>query len=46
MELVNQLSKYKKLIIIIIIVVILLFIFINKITSDQEFKDISPFMFY
>lgn len=45
MELVNQLSKYKKLI-IIIIVVILLFIFINKITKDQEFKDISPFMFY
>lgn len=45
MELVNQLSKYKKLI-IIIIVVILLFIFINKITKDQEFKDISPFIFY
>ncbi len=45
MELVNQLSKYKKLI-IIIIVVILLFIFINKITKDQEFKDISPFVFY
>ena len=45
MELVNQLSKYKKLI-IIIIVVILLFIFINKITRDQEFKDISPFVFY
>ena len=45
MELVNQLSKYKKLI-IIIIVVIFLFIFINKITRDQEFKDISPFMFY
>ena len=45
MELVNQLSKYKKLI-IIIIVVILLFIFINKITKDQEYKDISPFMFY
>ena len=44
MELVNQLSKYKKLI-IIIIVVILLFIFINKITRDQEFKDISPFVF-
>lgn len=45
MELVNQLSKYKKLI-IIIIVVIFLFIVINKITKDQEFKDISPFMFY
>lgn len=45
MELVNQLSKYKKLI-IIIIVVIFLFIVINKITRDQEFKDISPFMFY
>ncbi len=45
MELVNQLSKYKKLI-IIIIVVIFLFIVINKITKDQEFKDISPFVFY
>lgn len=45
MELVNQLSKYKKLIIIIIIV-IFLFIVINKITRDQEFKDISPFVFY
>lgn len=45
MELVNQLSKYKKLI-IIIIVVIFLFIVINKITIDQEFKDISPFVFY
>lgn len=45
MELVNQLSKYKKLIIIIIIV-IFLFIVINKITRDQEFKDISPFIFY
>lgn len=45
MELVNQLSKYKKLI-IIIIVVIFLFIVINKITKDQEFKDISPFIFY
>ncbi len=45
MELVNQLSKYKKLI-IIIIVVIFLFIVINKITRDQEFKDISPFVFY
>ncbi len=45
MELVNQLSKYKKLI-IIIIVVIFLFIVINKITRDQEFKDISPFIFY
>ena len=45
MELVNQLSKYKKLIIIIIIV-IFLFIVINKITKDQEFKDISPFVFY
>ena len=45
MELVNQLSKYKKLI-IIIIVVIFLFIVINKITKDQEFKDISHFVFY
>lgn len=45
MELVNQLSKYKKLIIIIIIV-IFLFIVINKISRDQEFKDISPFVFY